>query len=416
VSEQEGSSSSAGPPAPDELLRAVIESALDFAIFATDPRGVVISWNSGAERLTGHTTEEMVGADGDVIFTSEDRAQGAPDRERKRALAAGRAEDERWHRRKDGSLFWGSGLMMPLRSGAPGFVKVVRDHTAQHRAHQALRASEARFRLLTTSIPQLVFRARCTGERIWGSPQWTVFTGLSDEESHGLDWLEAIHPDDQVATIVAWGDARDSGEYYVEHRIRAADGEYRWHQTRARPIQEGDFDADWVGTSADIHDLRGLQERQQVLVAELQHRTRNLLAIVQALARRTLRNSRSVEDFSTEFLGRLQALSRVQGLLTASNEEMIDLWRLVDLRQPSGHLAIRWWLEGDFAHPDVVLDWRETGVAIAGAPVRRGYGAELIERALPYQLKATTALRFEPDGVHCTITLPISPEKEASSA
>src|SRR4051812_41790248 len=138
---------SQGDPTSDELLRAVVESALDFAIFAVDPNGKVLIWNKGAERLLGYSEAEMIGADGDIIFTAEDRARGEPERERRVATADGRAEDDRWHLRKDGSRFWASGLLMPLR-GLNGYAKILRDLTDSHRMQQSLRESEARFRLL----------------------------------------------------------------------------------------------------------------------------------------------------------------------------------------------------------------------------------------------------------------------------
>src|SRR5690606_24721829 len=113
-----------------------------------------------------------------------------------------------------------------------------------------------------------------TGERTWGSPQWEVFTGRSVRTSTGLGWLEAVHPDDRELTLTRWHEAQTTGEYYVEHRIqRSDDGEYRWHQTRAKPIGGGEAAEDWVGTSTDVHEMRKLQEAQDVLVAELQHRT-----------------------------------------------------------------------------------------------------------------------------------------------
>src|SRR3954453_1188559 len=78
----------------------------------------------------------------------------------------------------------------------------------------------------------------------------------------------------------------------VEHRIwRTRDAEFRWHKTRANPLGDARNQGDWVGTSTDVHEMRGLQERQKVLLAELQHRTRNLLAVVQSVARQTRRTT-----------------------------------------------------------------------------------------------------------------------------
>jgi PAS domain S-box-containing protein len=439
-----------------ELLRIIVESSTDFAIFAMDSARTVISWNIGAERLTGYAENEIVGRSGDVIFTPEDRDAGSPDREHEKALVEGCAEDERWHVRKDGSRFWGSGLMMPFQGGRSGFVKILRDRTEQHIAAENLRESEARFRMLATSIPQLVFRSRATGDRTWGSPQWEMYAGLSDGKSRGFGWLEALHPDDREPTVAAWRKAQQTGEYSVEHRIRrASDGEYRWHQTRARPIEGGDTGVtDWVGTSTDIHELRGLQVHQQILLSELQHRTRNLLAIVQGMANQTVRTSCSLEEFASEFSGRLEALARAQSLIEEANHGMIELGAIVEaelaacadgekvtmkgdyvelppksiqvlalalhelgtnalkygaLRQQSGRLAVSWRVQGNGEKSRVVLDWRESGVTMPdnAATRRRGYGTELIECLLPYDLGAETRLEFGPDGVHCSITVPI---------
>src|SRR5689334_11272483 len=182
-------------PATDELLRLVIESAHDYAIFSMDSEGLVTSWNSGAERLTGWSAEEIVGRTADVIFTPEDRADGGPEQEREQAFATGRAEDERWQQRKDGTRFWASGLMMQLEDRSQGVTKILRDRTEHHLANERVRLSEERFRLLATNIPQLVFRGLSDGSRTWPSPQWIDFTGLGVEASLGLGWLDAIHPD-----------------------------------------------------------------------------------------------------------------------------------------------------------------------------------------------------------------------------
>src|SRR4051812_22896086 len=100
-----------------ELFERIVESATDYAIFTMDPNGLVTSWNVGAERVLGYAEGEIVNRSADVIFTPEDRAAGAAEGERVQAFAAGRAEDERWMMRKDGSRFWASGLVMPLKGG-----------------------------------------------------------------------------------------------------------------------------------------------------------------------------------------------------------------------------------------------------------------------------------------------------------
>ena len=129
----------------EERLRLVVENATDYAIFSTDLARNVTVWNSGAQRLLGYSEEEVVGRLADIIFTEEDRAAGAPEQESKVALGQGRAADDREHRRKDGSRFWASGVMMLMRDAqgqAVGFVKILRDQTADREAKQALERSQ----------------------------------------------------------------------------------------------------------------------------------------------------------------------------------------------------------------------------------------------------------------------------------
>jgi PAS domain S-box-containing protein len=449
--------------ANEELLRLAVEATVGYAIFAMDEQGNVMSWNVGAERLLGYREADILGRSADVIFTPEDRLAGEPERERQTARTHDRAEDERWHQRKDGSQFWGSGLLTRLPQGS-GFMKIMRDHTDRHVAESRIKASEARFRTLATNIPQLVFASLPTGSRTWGSPQWILFTGLDEPHSLEFGWLNAIHPEDRELTMDAWRRASQTGRYEVEHRIRrAATDQYRWHQTRANPLHaDAPATTEWVGTSSDIHELRGLKESQDVLLAELQHRTRNLIAMVQAIARRSARTSSTMAAFVTDFEQRMRALSRAQSVLPASGEGTIDIRILIDtelaahaeasrgdrvltkgesvgipvgsaqvvalalhelstnavkygaLHEESGRLMISWTVDDDASGPVLHVVWRETGVSVPPASdrTRKGYGSELIERALPYQLGASTHLEFVADGVRCDIRIPLQPGQE----
>src|SRR5215213_2256743 len=96
-----------------ELL---VANATDYAIFTADPDGHVQRWSPGAERIFGYTEAEIQGRLCDILFVEQDREAGVPDLERSLALRAGRAENERWHLRKDGQKFWGAGEMVPLRT------------------------------------------------------------------------------------------------------------------------------------------------------------------------------------------------------------------------------------------------------------------------------------------------------------
>ena len=347
---------------------------------------------------------------------------------------------------------------MPLRSGA-GYVKIARDRTKEYESEQRVRAQEERFRVLATSIPELVFTTFPDGNRTWPSPQWIEYTGLSFDDSLAQGWLEAIHPHDRELTRAAWDESIKTGEYLVEHRVWcAAESEYRWHQTRARPLPSPTGGAEWIGIMTDIHDLRTLKDRQGVLLAELQHRTRNLLAVVQALAGQTITKSGSLETFRDAFEERLRSLSRVQSILAELDFHDVPLRAIIEaelaahvsgaldtdkievegpevnlpataaqalalgvhelatnavkygaLAQPGAKLTVVWSVSREGPQRVATINWRESGVAMPerAEGVRKGYGTELITRALPYQLKAKTELTYGSDGVRCTIAVPV---------
>jgi PAS domain S-box-containing protein len=127
-----------------ERLRLVVENSRDFAIFSTDLDRRVTSWNVGAEATLGYTEAEILGKDADVIFAPEDRQARVPEVEAQIALAEGRALDDRQHRRKDGSRFWGSGVLTVLHDTANrpiGFIKILRDQTEARTVRQELERS-----------------------------------------------------------------------------------------------------------------------------------------------------------------------------------------------------------------------------------------------------------------------------------
>ncbi|MBT2339802.1 MULTISPECIES: CheR family methyltransferase [Pseudomonas] len=120
-----------------ERMRLVAESTHDYAIIIVDEQGLITDWNTGAEMIFGYKTAEIMGSNYDVIFSAEDRKAGIPEHELRQAREHGRAEDERWHVRKDGSRFYCSGEVSLLRAeGVRGYVKIARDLTGHKRLHE----------------------------------------------------------------------------------------------------------------------------------------------------------------------------------------------------------------------------------------------------------------------------------------
>lgn len=326
------------------------------------------------------------------------------------------------------------------------------------RASTALRESERRLQTLVEGVPQLVWRAVDGGHWTWASPQWTTFTGQSAQDSRGWGWLDPVHPDDRELAKKLWSHAIERGEFQADYRIcDAKQHRYRWFQTRATPVRdEAGQIVEWLGTSTDIDDLRQLQDRQQILVGELQHRVRNILTIVRSVFGRTVEAGGEIDEVADHFRGRLDALARTQVVVTQTAAGAVDLENLIReellsvgvsdgpkltisgpevmlppkvaepiglaihelttnaikygaLKEKRATLRIEWstnMVEGRDLR--LVLTWTEQGVpAIAVVPARYGFGSELIEEALPYRLGAETKLEFRGGGVRCTISMPL---------
>ncbi len=128
----------------EERFRLLVEGAADYAIFMLDADGKIATWNRGGERLLGYTEAEVVGRPSAILFTPEDRATGAAETEMTTAASQGSASEERWHLRKDGSRFWASGVMHPLRGNKirSGFVKILRDNTDRKVAEENLQTAK----------------------------------------------------------------------------------------------------------------------------------------------------------------------------------------------------------------------------------------------------------------------------------
>jgi PAS domain S-box-containing protein len=139
--------------ASEDRYRQIVEGAEAFAIITQDENGLITSWNTGAQRMMGYAESEVIGRHGAIFFTDEDCEAGEPQREMRKASQEGRAANERWHVRKDGSRFWGSGLMMRLDGSEDAFLKMFHDRTQQHAAEARLaRRSEQQQALARTAL------------------------------------------------------------------------------------------------------------------------------------------------------------------------------------------------------------------------------------------------------------------------
>jgi PAS domain S-box-containing protein len=333
----------------------------------------------------------------------------------------------------------------------------------------ALKSSEERFRLIVEAATDYAIFVTDESDRItdWLPGAAAVF-GWSAEEAEGQPSAMLFTPEDREQGVPEW-------EVETARREGSAPN-VRWHMrkdgsrvfiegsTRALHDPQGNLNG-FLKIGQDVTERREVERRQEVLVAELQHRTRNLITVVHSIANQTMARTGPTEEFREQFNSRLAALSRVQGLLSRAEQEPITLRALLKLEldalgavegerirldgpfvrlRPSlvqtlalaihelatnarkygalsengGRLNVTWRLRDAEGERRLFIEWREEDLAGTNrvepsSNQQGGYGRQLIERALPYALKAKTTFDLGPNQLCCTIDLPLDKARQA---
>ena len=155
-----------------------------------------------------------------------------------------------------------------MQNGQRFFTGIVRDISERKRAEATMRESEARYRFLTESTPQIIWTARPDGQLDYYNRRWYEYTGLTPEQTEGSGWQPVLHPDDMGRVLSQWATAVETGaSYQMEFRLRrAADGSYRWHLGRGLPMRDAQGRIiKWLGTATDIEDQKRSQETLRFL-------------------------------------------------------------------------------------------------------------------------------------------------------
>ena len=266
----------------------VLLDSLRQAVIATDPDGRIEYWNKGAERLYGWSEDEVVGR---TVFDVT-----VPDLSRAQALEImdhlSRGED--WSgqftvRRKDGSIFEADVTDKPVfdKDGhLVGIIGLSEDVTSRLQALDALQHSEERFLQATETVPDIFFIADTNIQGVYINRRFTEYTGKPARYMHDNGWVRVLHPDEVQIVLRDWGHRMQSGEpAEFKHRIRMADGSYRWFITRTRPVRDERGSVRyWIGTSTDVDDLVRAEEKIKALNATLERRVHERTEQVRALS------------------------------------------------------------------------------------------------------------------------------------
>jgi signal transduction histidine kinase/DNA-binding response OmpR family regulator len=290
-------------------------------------------------------------------------------------------------------------------------------------AAETLRASEERYRAFVTASSDVVYRM---------SPDWSEMRFLhgrdfvADTKSPSRSWLQTyIRPDDQSRMMQAVQQAISNKSIFeLEHPVIRVDGTTGWTHSRAIPLLgAGGEIIEWFGAARDISERKQAEETQQLLIGELNHRVKNILASVQAIMQQTLRRTQDPAAFAESFAGRIQSLARVHSMLTASTWKGAELRSVIGdqllhgpvdetritargpgvylepqmtlhialmlhelgtnaakhgaLSTPDGRVTIGWTVKDQ----TLQLRWEERGGPPSPAPATRGFGTTLIEQS-----------------------------------
>jgi two-component system cell cycle sensor histidine kinase/response regulator CckA len=179
-----------------ERYRLLLETTVDYAVFHLSLSGIIETWNAGATRIFGYEASEVIGRPGAMLFTPEDNLQGIPEQEVRFATETGRAEDSRWHLRKDGSRFWANGVMTALRDDSGAVVwlgKIVRDDTERKRADELLQYQLNVADAIATNAAEALFLVDSEGRTTFANPIAQTMFGWTQDELLGQFLHEKLH-------------------------------------------------------------------------------------------------------------------------------------------------------------------------------------------------------------------------------
>lgn len=322
-------------------------------------------------------------------------------------------------------------------------------------AAEDLRQSEERFRLMSEQAPVMIWMSDARNHCLHLNRMLRDYWGVDEADIPTFDWRTTMHPEDaeRIGQSMAAA-AIDHAPVSVMGRYRDAKGAYRVFHTGARPrySAKGDY-LGMIGVNVDVTEREEAAAERELLIAELNHRVKNTLSVVQSIARQTFREPETTRDARQAFEGRLVALALAHNLLTELNWEHVSLEQIARLilnvtengagrirvsgpavllppkealaitmalhelctnamkygalSNTAGRVDVEWTRTEDRR---LKLAWRESGGPCVSPPRRRGFGSRLLERSLASDLDGEVELAFEPSGLVCRIDAPLAKE------
>ena len=253
-----------------ERFRLLVESAKDYAIFTLDPAGRVTCWNAGAEEMKGYEEHEVMGRDFSVFYTPEDRERGKPEKDLEIAATQGRYEEECWQTRRDGTRFWSSGVITPLRDERGqlrGFAKITRDITKRKRDDETLLRNQRFVQQIIDVSPSVIYIYDVAQmKHVFVNRSIATALGYSSEQDLQDTDLprSVIHPDDwqrfleHVNRVAALSDEETAD---CEYRMRHKSGAWRSFHSRDKVFGRNEDSSvrEIIGTATDITDLKAAE-------------------------------------------------------------------------------------------------------------------------------------------------------------
>lgn len=426
-------------------------------VWTASPSGRLDWFNPRVYAYSGAADGELDGEGWAAIVHPEDLQQASESWTK--ALADGKLYETEFRlRRHDGAYRWFIARAVPIRDAGGEVVQWVGTNTDiddQKQVAQALLESERRLQLSQNAAGIVSLELDVETGTVIGSEGFWDLWGLSPRDSVPIGVLEDIViPEDRHIRSNPETRREGTAAQSVEYRIRRPDtDEVRWlsrtidfvRDKAGRPIK-------MFGVMQDITDRKEAQERQKMLTDELEHRIKNILAMVGAIASQTLRNS-DIETARVTFNERLRALANAHDILNntrwtrasmrqvventiaalprdqivvsgpalsinpkmaltlalAVNELGTNALKYGSLSTPDGKVTVDWSLRPAAANDDegLVWRWREAGGPDVEPPGRRGFGSFLIERVLGADFGGSVRIDYHPDGVECVLTAPI---------